>query len=534
MSILEDRLILLHMPPTSTSRDSQPPFSFRSIQADVLPILTVGALTLAVSFFTTGVAFDSHWTTSWVLLAAIGVLLSATSSIGLTHPKWWVAGMIVLTAQAVRGGQAQWEVLGMWAWLWTWVFSVPDKSSWLWRGVKALPMFAVVVGSIMMVHALKGMASGDWSHGQTYVMTLPWAHRNIGMEALFAMAVLGGQISRQRWWRWWVFITALALVYQVRGVLLASALWLGYEVWMSGMVSAKVRRVVALGAAAFIVAQVAWNLVPSESRVRAFKKVPDMVKSLDVVYNLHAAESSSTRLKLWGWTLKNSSFMGEGLASWREDAEGHVNVATDRCHEAVRRAHSELLQWTYELGWIPLLLLLALCWPWRQALGRWAWFALPFLAFTFPMERAEILWPFAVLGWWFKPDASESQELTLSRRWPLVAFASITLSLLAWNISQNALARIFLQRGKFHVNWSPLEEACVNAFPLDIAMNPADMLRSMSAFNDGKDDLGMSLIEDHLESHPRSLPAIRVWLKANGRPHKPEAVCDYLSNLPQQ
>lgn len=510
------------------------PFALEHLRRDALPILTLFVVTTAVSFFAWGDAFDNHWTSSWVLLSLVGVLLSAASAIRLARPKLWGVGMAVLVVQAWRGGQAQWEVLGMWVWLWTWLWTVPDKQSWLWRGVKALPLFAAIFGTLMLIHAVKSMAVGQWGHGQTYVMTLPWAHRNIGMEALFAMAVLGGQISRQRWWRWWLFITTLALVYQVRGVLLASAFWLAYEAWVSGLVSSKLGRATVVAVGVFVAAQVAWNVLPESTRVREFKRVPDTLKSLDITYNLKAAESSTIRWKLWEWTCRNATALGGGLGSWREDAEGHVNVALGRCQEATRRAHSELLQWTYELGWIPALMLLALCWPWRHALLRWGGLVLPFLAFTFPMERAEILWAFAVLGWWFKPDASDSLGVLLDRRLPLVVFSTVALALGAWSVSQNAMGRTLRQSGTIHVRWSPTEKFCVNLFPIDIALNPASVVRAMGAYNKGNPELGMSLLEGHLESHPRSVPAIKVWLKATGRPYDPDAVCDHIRAIQEK
>ena len=266
-------------------------------------------------------------------------------------------------------------MLAQLGWLWTWIWTVPnpEKLNW-WKGAKALPIFALFIGGLMLAHAMGSILSGDWSHGQSYVMTLPWAHRNIAMESLFLMTVIGAHFSKKRWLWWWGFITVLALVYQVRSVLLGSAIWMIYSLWNQGRHAVWVKRGFLAACALFVAGQLAWNTLPAETRIREFAKVPDIVKSLDVVYNVKAAESSSIRLNLWSWTLDNSQPLGAGLGAWRNDAEGWTNVAVGRCGEALHRAHSEILQWGYEIGWLPLLLLIGLCWPLRRSLGRWALF----------------------------------------------------------------------------------------------------------------------------------------------------------------
>jgi len=487
-------------------------------------------VTMAIAFSTRGEALDNHWTTAWVILSVATFLLGVLDCIRIVRPALWGVGMTVLLAQAVRGGHCQWEVLAQLGWFWTWIWTVPnpEKLNW-WKGAKALPIFALFIGGLMLAHAMGSILSGDWSHGQSYVMTLPWAHHNIAMESLFLMTVIGAHFSKKRWLWWWGFITVLALVYQVRSVLLGSAIWMIYSLWNQGRHAVWVKRGFLAACALFVAGQLAWNTLPAETRIREFAKVPDIVKSLDVVYNVKAAESSSIRLNLWSWTLDNSQPLGAGLGAWRNDAEGWTNVAVGRCGEALHRAHSEILQWGYEIGWLPLLLLIGLCWPLRRSLGRWALFILPFIAFTFPAERAEILWPMAILGWMFKlQHPIEEAPQRVSRPSIIAAFGAIALLLASWVTAQNALGRTFKAPGALKVNWTPLEESCIGMHPQDIALNHADLFRGMSALNKGQMEDGQAFIMRHLEENPRSIPAIKILQKIKGESNDAETVCRVL------
>ena len=495
-------------------------------------------LTMAISFGTFGDTLDNHWTTAWLVLGGVSLALVLSGCIRMVHPKLWAIGMTILGIQAWRGGHCQWEVLAQLGWIWTWIWTVPntERFNW-WNGLKALPVFALLIGSVMMMHAFGDILQGNWGHDTSYEMKLPWAHRNIGMEALFIMSVIGGHISKKRWLAWWGFITVLALTYQVRSVLLGSACWMLYALWVSNTGGALIKRIFLIACCLFASVQVAWNLLPQDVRVREFAKMPDIMKALDVTYNLNSAESSSIRLNLWSWTLENIQIQGAGLGAWRNDAEGHVNLAVDRCGEALHRAHSEFLQWSYEIGWLPLLLLIGLCWPLRKSMGRWTWFALPFLAFTFPAERAELMWPLAMLGWALKiqfpvskMERFQSSEVA-AHRVLLTSFISIALLLGSWVVAQNALGRIFQQSGNLKTNWSSSEQVCLFLHPQDIALNHADIFRAMSAFNAGQSERGNTLIQGHLKRNPRSIPAIRVALKLRGKPHNPDAVCAVLTDI---
>jgi len=488
-------------------------------------------LTIAMSFGSRGEALDGHWTTAWLILSGTTLFLAACRCITLIQPQLWAVGMLILFIQAFRGSHNSWEVLAQlgWFWTWLWTYPNPERFQW-WKGVKALPMFALIIGTIMLLHAMSAMAQGTWGHTESYSMKLPWAHRNIGMESMFAMVVLGSLFSRRRWFAWWGFITLLALVYQVRGVLLGSACMIVYHLWSNRPELRTIRRGFTMILGLFVLVQVAWNSIPADERVEYFETVPDVLKSLDVAYNLRRAESSSIRTTMWSWTWDNLEVMGSGLAAWRSDAQGHVNVALNRCYEAQRRAHSEVLQWMYEIGWLPLLVLLGLLWPLRHSMIRWGWLVLPFLAFTFPIERAEILWPMAVLGWALKlrhPPELKTDERIAPRI--LVSSSVVGFALVVtWVIAQDAMGSVYRQTGGFKVKWSALQRQCLEVHPQDIVLNHATIYRSMSLLNAGKPEEGGALIESFLQENPRSISAIRIRKKMRGEDNDYGLICDEL------
>ena len=42
------------------------------------------------------------------------------------------------------------------------------------------------------------------------------------------------------------------------------------------------------------------------------------------------------------------------------------------------------------------------------------------------------------------------------------------------------------QRGTLKTNWSPLQQNCLSLHPQDIALNHANVMRAMTAFNEGR------------------------------------------------
>ena len=168
---------------------------------------------------------------------------------------------------------------------------------------RVAPWCAASVLLVLLGFALyKGLSHG-WGHQESYQLPLPWA-RNVAFESL-------------------AFMTLLAARKQLKvRLVLWGARW--YGVGVSGAWGAvggcgmgcddggtREQRRVALrvGAVAmglFVLAQVAWNGLAVEDRVDLRAQLPDVVKTLDVVYNLKSATSSSERVQIWSWTLSNT------------------------------------------------------------------------------------------------------------------------------------------------------------------------------------------------------------------------------------
>ena len=83
----------------------------------------------------------------------------------------------------------------------------------------------------------------------------------------------------------------------------------------------------------------------------------DVLKTLDVGYNLKSATSSSERVQIWAWSVDLSA-IGGGSGGWKWAAEGHLQERIGKCLCAA----TDLLQWLHELGWLPALVMLLLAW----------------------------------------------------------------------------------------------------------------------------------------------------------------------------
>lgn len=483
---------------------------------------------VALQWWTWGHGLDPHWTTSWGLLWWGLLALLVTGDLELdwsgSWVDWgWLSGLLLLLGLYLIGPGDSPEALLFHVTLWIALRLRPRWAGlgWLASLRTVTPIVGLVMAGLLGGWALSQMALGRWGHAASYALVLPWAHRNMAMESLLFMFLLG-RLKWPAWrWAWWAGMAGLAAVYQVRGVLLSMAVWAAIELLFTGQAGRTLRRISAGAIGVFILAQVAWNVQPVEQRVSTFARLPDVVKAFDVMYNLRAARSSTDRLLLWDWTVRHIPAMGEGSGSWKWNAQCEVNQIMGDCTIAVRRAHSDLLQLAFELGWLGLLLLGGIVAWMARVRGRWVWVVVPLLLFTFPTERAETLWPF-LLVWWAGGKESDSGSETGSRaprwKWPVVLVCLLLASFgTMWSWSQDRLGA--LVQGKIGVTeLSSTDRQVLDWFPSDIAMNHIDVLVALRLHAAGRDEQALGLIESHLDSHPNSMTASQLQAKLLNAP----------------
>ena len=112
------------------------------------------------------------------------------------------------------------------------------------------------------------------------------------------LEILGSDMTLTIHQRQTLALVGVALVYQVRGVLLVGVAWGATMAWEHANNARWLLRVGAVAMGLFVLAQVAWNGLAVEDRVNLRAQLPDVVKTLDVVYNLKFATSSSERVQI--------------------------------------------------------------------------------------------------------------------------------------------------------------------------------------------------------------------------------------------
>ena len=151
---------------------------------------------------------------------------------------------------------------------------------------------------------------------------------------------------------------------------------------------------------------------------------------------------------------------------------------------------------------------------------------MPFIAFTFPRNGAEILWPFAILGWWLKSRFPPDESPRLAPKPLLLGIASALFLLIgSWVVAQNAMGGVFAN-GNFRADWSSTEELCLGLHPKDIALSGHNtVIRAMSEYNQLRPESGQALIEAHLQAHPRCIRASKRSASPWDSPQDPVSLC---------
>ena len=367
-----------------------------SILRTTIQIVVVLLFLSMLSWHATGMSLDPHWCTSWLLAWGGFAVLVGWKQVRLTSFKHWLAGLVVLLMVFALGWQASPEAWLMHVTCWTVLWTAPvGEARWLNGVQRVAPWFAATL--LLVLGSCIGQG-GNW--GVEPSGKLPFALAVGPSKHCLRVACLPRHVGRTETGKDQSVVPVVARfdcvrVPSQRGTLglrsLGSADGVGPNAKspLGSPLGNRCGRGVCPPSSCL-------NLVPAEERVRIFVHVPDVLKTLDVGYNLKSATSSSERVQIWAWTLGDVSAIGGGSGSWKWAAEGHLQERIGKCDVSVRRAHSDLLQWLHELGWLPALVMLLLVWRQMWQVRMFFFLALPLLCFTFPTERAKSWspWPF--------------------------------------------------------------------------------------------------------------------------------------------
>lgn len=478
-----------------------------------LPALLVVVVWLGIQWLTLGVAPDAHWTTSWPIFSIALFLLHWSRTTTIQSFWAWLWGVVILMLLFSLGEGRSVESAVMHVLIWSLLFfrttirqSVLDCMT---------VMFTALIVScsiIFLSYAFAGIFAGTWSHGSSYAIPLPWAHRNIAIESLVILGYAVSQTKRRRTAVLIVLLGLLAVVYQARAAMLAIAVWSMMLAFGIGVSPKHFRSFLALGIGGFFVLQLVWLCIPVSTRVVLFADSPDILKSLDICYNLAQAQSSSERRLLWSWTVERLSLFGPGSGEWKWMAEFEVNNILNKCNVAIRRAHSDVLQTMFELGVVPFLILG--CLSFRQCMYQWraVLVLLPILMFSFVLERAEVLASIMCMMSILREPPTGSKT---NHRAVVGYVMSMCCALLfVWAFAQDAIGRASRGQGLV-TNWGQVRRLAVDAFPTDIAMNHIDVVLASYHHASGNSERAKHMILQHMKENPQSMSGMKAWVGMN-------------------
>ena len=485
--------------------------------ATLLPALLMVVAWLITQWLTLGFALEPHWTTSWMILGILLSLLHWSAAITVYSFWAWLSGVVVLTVLFFYGESRSLESMIMHVLLWTILLSRTSANQGILNCMNTLLTVLIVSCSfIFLIYAGWHLSVGTWSHKASYDIPLPWAHRNIAMEALVVAGYAVSQAKKRRTAFMVVLLGVLTTLYQARAAMLVIAMWslmlaLGY-----GAATKRLRSFLAFAITGLLVLQIVWAAIPVGLRVDLFSGAPDILKSLDVGYNWAQAQSSSERKLIWSWTVENIAAIGPGSGEWKWMAEFEVNNILDKCNVAIRRAHSDLIQTIFELGFVPFVIMALLSYPQLVRQWRTILVMLPIILFSFALERAEVVASMMCMMA-IQPESRLASEKKY--RAPTSYVISMCCALLVlWAIAQDATGRA--TRGHaLMTDWGKARRMAVDCFPSDIALNHIDVVLASYLHALGQTDRARVMLRNHISENPRSISGIKAWGSLTGNPH---------------
>jgi hypothetical protein len=348
--------------------------------------------------------------------------------------------------------------------------------------------------------------SKGYSHEATYAVQPVFAHRNIAIEGCMLWFYWLMQGSAIRKWNWVYFLGAglLAFIFQARSAMLMWAIMLALEhkkLFVRGHITT---RIIMIGIILFSVTQIVISVLPANVYKPFFDTLPDNLKALDVSYNLNEARSSSDRIELWQWTYENLNFWGHGLGQWRADAQGEVNQRIGRCDLFIRHAHSDLLEYSYELGLIPVVILVVflLYLGWSQL--KVILVFLPLLLFSFPTERPEIMMVLGLSILLSQKSSDMNMGYKMPRLWCAVFSGFILVGVSTWAYSQHLFGRFFHKS----IDISKLNTAqqlVVAAYPQDLLNNSLALFQAHYLIAHNNVETAIEILEERLRVNSNDL-----------------------------
>jgi hypothetical protein len=386
--------------------------------------------------------------------------------------------------------------------------------------------------SILLMGLLVANASQfGYTHESTYAIKPLFAHRNIAIESYTLWSVAAFALLGARRLRWLLLLvtTAVIVVYQVRTALIGVALFIVIVFVRNFRQFRWFKWLFAAGCVALIALQLTFSFLRTPAQKHRFDALPDLVKNLDLSYNLTRAESSSERLIMWQWTTDHANSLGNGTGSWKFLAEGYINAALGKCELMVRHPHSDLLKMTFETGVI--FTVIFLLW-WIVGLKpslRYVVVFLPMYVFAFPTERGETLSALMVLIICTSNPKPAQQVIGFKTALALTAILLITS--LAWSRSQHCLGKA-MRNPLVLKQTSQVDRKMLDAFPFDIVLNRLPTYQAIVLADAGETTAALELLKGVLKKHPNDQGALRLMQRLGGELPTNAVVCDSLTKHP--
>ncbi len=481
-----------------------------------------------------GSALDAHWTTAWPALIALVVVGVSSRMLVVSARFLWIstAYLVITAVQFFLGKECYNEDILL---LMSFLLLLSLQPTATLRNQRVtqtvVPVLWCIYSLLLIALLIQNAITQGYSHESTYAIKPLFAHRNIAIESytlwsVAAFALLGSKRLR---WLLLVVTTAVVLVYQVRTALIGVALFIVIEFVRNFSQFRWFKWLIAVGCVMLVAMQLTFSFLRTPNQKHRFDALPDLVKNLDLSYNLTRAESSSERLIMWQWTTDHANSLGNGTGSWKFLAEGYINAALGKCELMVRHPHSDLLKMTFETGVI--FTVIFLLW-WIVGLKpslRHVVVFLPMYVFAFPTERGETLSALMVLIICTSNPKPTQQAIGFKTALALTAILLITS--LAWSRSQHCLGKA-MRNPLVLKQTSPVDRKMLDAFPFDIVLNRLPTYQAIVLADAGETTAAIELLEGVLKKHPNDQGALRLMQRLGGELPTNAVVCDSLTKHP--